>query len=128
MKADATPVANLSAGARQALGKVAAAKDDNGRAEAVKTLSGDPDIAREVAGFAAEVKARFGEDGARAMLRASAARKPFEHPSVPKSAQASLDQATKFYAAARSGEREMARMAESERLGARQIQGAKLKP
>jgi Ti-type conjugative transfer relaxase TraA len=128
MKADATPVPNLSAGAQKALGKVAAAKDDNTRAEAVKTLSADPDIAREVAGFAEGVKARFGEDGARAMLRASAASRPIEHPSVPKSAQASLDQTTKFYAATRSGERETARMAETERLAARQIQGAKLKP
>ncbi|KUM25578.1 hypothetical protein AU467_25725 [Mesorhizobium loti] len=62
------------------------------------------------------------------MLRASAAGKTFQHPSVPKSAQASLDHATKLYAAAHSGERAMARIAETERLAALQTQSTRLKP
>ena len=128
MKADAATVPDLSDHARDALGAVAAAKDDRQRAEAFKALSSDPEIAREVGAFTKAVEERFGEEGARALVRTSAAGKAFEHPSVPKERQVELDAATKFYATARSGERQLAQAVEAERLTARQSQGARMKP
>jgi Ti-type conjugative transfer relaxase TraA len=126
--ADRTPIPKLSERAVAALDAIAVAKTDAARADATKALIGAPDTKREVDAFRKSVETRFGEDGARAMSRAAAAGKAFEHASVPKARHAALQSATKLYSAARGGEREIARLAEAERLSARQSQGAKLKP
>ena len=107
---------------------VAAAKTDEARAEAYRTLTADAGMKREVDTFRKSVEARFGEEGARAMARAAAAGKAFTHASVPMAQQSALDAATRLYAAARGGERLVTRAVEAERLSARQTQGAKLKP
>jgi Ti-type conjugative transfer relaxase TraA len=128
MKAEATPIPDLSERTRVALGAVAAAKDDKERAQSFKALAADPETEQEIGAFAKAIEARFGEDGARAMLRANAAGKAFEHASVPQSAQSNLEQVVKTYAAMRNGGRAVDQMAEAERLAERQTQGARMKP
>ena len=128
LKADRTAIPKLSDRAVAALGIVAAAKTDQARAEAYRTLTADAGMKREVDAFRKSVEARFGEEGARAMARASAAGKAFTHASVAEAQQSALDAATKLYAAARGGERLVVHAAEAERLSARQTQGARLKP
>ena len=128
MKADCTIIPNLSERAIVALDAVSTAKTDAARSEAAKALKASPEISKEVDAFRKAVEARFGEDGARAMARPAVAGKSFEHGSVPKAQQPMLDRATKLYSSARGGEREIGRMAEAERLSARQSQGARLKP
>ena len=103
------------------------AKDERERAEAFKTLSADPEVSNEIANFRKSVEARFGEDGAREMLRAAAAGTTFEHPSVPKAQQAGLEKAARSYSAARQGESARVRQTEDERLTARESQSARLK-
>lgn len=128
MKADATAVPDLSDRAKEALGAVASAKDDKGRAEAWSKIQADKDIQREVEMFAKAVENRFGEDGARAMLRAEAAGTAHGHASVSKPQQSALEVTAKLYTTARAGERELSRQAETERLSERQTQGARMKP
>jgi hypothetical protein len=118
----------LSDRAVAGLALVAAAKTDEARTEAYRTLTADAAVKREVDAFRQSVEARFGEEGARAIARAEAAGKAFTHASVPKAQQSGLDAATKLYAAARGGERLVTRAGEAERLSARQTQAAKLKP
>ena len=62
------------------------------------------------------------------MSRAVASGRTFEHASVPEAQQAALQTATNLYAAVRRGESDNARLAETERLSARQSQGATFKP
>jgi hypothetical protein len=107
---------------------VAAARIDQVRTEAYKSLAADAGLKREVEAFRQSLEARFGEEGARAMARAAAAGNAFTHASVPKAQQSGLDAAAKLYAAARRGERLVIREAEAERLSTRQTRGAKLKP
>ncbi len=128
LKADGAAIPKLSDRAVAGLRIVAAAKTDQARAEAYRTLAADAGMKREVDTFRKSVEARFGEEGARAMARAAAAGKAFTHASVPKAQQSALDAATQLYAAARAGERLVVRAAETERLSARQTQGARLKP
>jgi hypothetical protein len=128
MKADATVVPDVSDRTKAALGAVASAKHDNAKAKAWQKIEADKDMNREVQDFRRAVETRLGEDGAREMLRASAAGAVLEHASVPKAQQRALDVAGKLYATAREGEREHARQAETERLSARQTEGARLKP
>ncbi|SEF14902.1 Ti-type conjugative transfer relaxase TraA [Rhizobiales bacterium GAS191] len=128
LKADRTAIPNLSEQAVAALGIVAAAKTDQARADAFKALSAEPETKREIDTFRKTIEARFGEDGARALVRVAAAGKSFEHASVPKAQQAALDAATRLYAAARSAERQILRAVESQRLSARQSHGSRLKP
>ena len=128
MTADATAVPDLSDRAKAALGSVAAAKDDKGRAEAWSKIEADKDIQREVEAFTKAVETRFGEDGARAMLRAEAAGTAHGHGSVSKAQQSALDVTAKLYTTARAGERELSRQAETERLSERQTQGERTKP
>ena len=118
----------MSERAVAALGAISGAKSDEERALAVKALDVEPEIKRDVEAFRKAVDTRFGEEGARAMLRASAAGKSFEDASVPKAQQAALESATKLYVAVRTGARETERLAEVERLAARQSQGARMKP
>ncbi|MET3524797.1 hypothetical protein, partial [Mesorhizobium abyssinicae] len=87
------------------------------------TIAADPEIRQEITTLRASVEARFGEEGARAMLRASASGERFQHPSVPKSAEANLRQVTTAYGAAREGGAAVERMNERESLGERQSQG-----
>ncbi len=128
LKADRTAIPKLSDRAVAGLRIVAAAKTDEARAQAYRTLTADADTKREVDTFRKSVEARFGEEGARALARAAAAGKAFTHASVPKAQQSALDATAKLYAAARAGERLVIRAAEAERLSARQTQGARLKP
>ena len=128
MKADGTAIPNLSERAIVALDAVSTARTDAARSDAAKALNGAPEVKREVDAFRKAVETRFGEDGARAMARPAVAGKSFEHSSVPKVQQAALDRATKLYSSARGSEREIGRMAETERLSARQSQGARMKP
>ena len=128
MKADGTAIPNLSERAIVALDAVSTARTDAARSDAAKALNGAPEVKREVDAFRKAVEARFGEDGARAMARPAVAGKSIEHSSVPKAQQAALDRATKLYSSARGSEREIGRMAETERLSARQSQGARMKP
>ncbi|WP_027170230.1 AAA family ATPase [Mesorhizobium sp. WSM3224] len=128
MKADATMVPDVSDRAKAALDAVASAKDDNAKAEAWRKIEADKDMNREVQDFRRAVETRLGEDGARAMLRASADGAALELASVPKAQQSALEVAGKLYATAREGEREHARQAGTERLSARQTEGARLKP
>ncbi|MER8671403.1 AAA family ATPase [Mesorhizobium sp. M1156] len=127
MKADAVEVTDVSDRAKAALGKFAMAKDDRERAEAFKVVSADQEVSREVATFRKSIEARFGEDGAREIARATASGKPFEHPSVPKSEQGRLDETAKLYSAARSGEVASRQQAETERLAERESQSTRLK-
>lgn len=127
MKADAVEVRDVSDRAKAALGKIAVAKDDRERAEAFKVVSADQVVSREIATFRKSFEARFGEDGAREIARASASNKPFEHSSVPKSEQGRLGEAAKLYSAARSGEVASRQQAETERLAARESQSTRLK-
>ena len=127
MQADGVEVKDISERAKAALARVAEGKDDRERAEAFTTLSADPEVSKEIAGFRKSVEARFGEDGAREMLRAAAAGKTFEHPSVPKAQQAGLEKAARSYSAARQGESARVRQTEAERLTARESQSARLK-
>jgi Ti-type conjugative transfer relaxase TraA len=126
--ADGTPIPKLSERAVAALSAVGMAKTDAERADAAKALVAAPEVNGEVDRFRTAVKARFGEDGARAMSRAAAAGTTFEHKSVPKAQLTALQTATKLYAAARGAEREIARSVEAERISLRQSQGPKLKP
>ncbi|MEI9425977.1 AAA family ATPase [Mesorhizobium sp. Cs1299R1N1] len=128
MKADMVEVADISDKAKAALEVVMAAKDDKARAEAWKRIEGDNAVKREVGAFRKSVESRFGEEGARTMLRASASGQAFEHASVPKAGQANLGDVVKVYAAAREGGRAVERVAQTERLAERQTQGAKMKP
>jgi len=128
LKADRTAIPKLSEQAVAGLRLVAAAKTDQARTEAYKSLTADAGLKREVDAFRQSVEARFGEEGARAMARAAAAGNAFTHASVPKAQQSALDDAAKLYAVARGGERLVVRAAEAERLSTRQTQGAKLKP
>jgi hypothetical protein len=125
MKADATPVPDVSEKTREALRVVAAAKTDAKGAEAFSALLSDPGIARELTAFSKAVENRFGEEGARAIMRADATGKTFEHASVSKDRHAELAIVTKLYATARVGQRQAV---EAERLAARQTEGARLKP
>ena len=126
--ADRTPIPTLSDRAVAVLGAISGAKTDEERAAAVKALDAEPEIKLDVEAFRKAVDTRFGEEGARAMLRASAAGQSLQDVSVAKALQGALDTATKFYVAVRTGERETERLAEVERLAARQTQGARMKP
>ena len=128
LKADRTAIPAVSDRAVAGLRIVAAAKTDQARAEAYRTLTAEEGMKREVDTFRKSVETRFGEEGARAMARAAAAGTAFTHASVPKAQQTALDGAAKLYAAARGGERLVIRAGEAERLAARQTRGAKLKP
>jgi hypothetical protein len=128
MKADATPIPDVSEKTREALGAVAAAKNDAKGAEAFKAQSFDPEIARELNTFSKAVEDRFGEEGARAIMRADATGKTFEHASVSKDRHAELAIVTKLYATARAGQRQVTQAVEAERIAARQTEGARLKP
>jgi len=110
------------------LAKVAQGKDDREQAEAFQALSSDQEIDREVQTFTRAVEARFGADSAREIIRASASNKPFKHTSVSESQQDALDAASRLYATARGGERQLTQAVETERLAARQMQGITLKP
>ncbi|MER9950015.1 AAA family ATPase [Mesorhizobium sp. M0047] len=127
LKADAVEVRDVSDRAKAALGKIAMAKDDRERAEAFKAVSADQEVSREIATFRKSIEARFGEDGAREIARATASGKPFEHPSAPKSEQGRLGEAAALYSAARSGEVASRRQAETERLSARESKSTRLK-
>ncbi len=127
MRADAVVVRDVSDRAKAALGKIATAKDDRERAEASKAMSADQEVSREIATFRKSIEARFGEDGAREIARATASRTAFEHPSVPKSEQGRLGEAARLYSAARSGEVASRQQAETERLAARESQSPRLK-
>jgi Ti-type conjugative transfer relaxase TraA len=127
MRADAVEVRDVSGRAKAALGKVAMAKDDRERAEAFKAVSADQEVSREVATLRKSIEARFGEDGAREIARATASRTTLEHPSVPKSEQGRLGEAAQLYSAARSGEVASRQEAEIERLAARESQSTRLK-
>ncbi len=126
--ADRTAIPKLSEPAVAALAAIAAATTDATRAKAAKALGAEPETQQEIDGFRKAVETRFGEEGARAMSRAVASGRTFEHASVPEAQQAALQTATNLYAAARRGESENARLAEAERLSARQSQGATFKP
>ncbi len=128
MEADRTAVPKLSERAVAALETVATAKTDKARVDAFQVLSAEPETKREADAFRKAVEGRFGQEGARAMMRTVAGGKPFEHASVPRTQQAALDTTSRLYSAYRSGEREVAHAAESERLSASQSQGARLKP
>jgi hypothetical protein len=78
--------------------------------------------------FRKSVEARFGEDGAREILRASAAGRTFEHPSLQSVPQHFRDQVASLYCVVRNGELQKTRMAESEHIAERQTQGARLRP
>jgi hypothetical protein len=65
---------------------------------------------------------------ARAIMRAHAAGKAFEHATVPKDRHAELAIVIKLYATARAGQRQVTQAVEAERLAARQTEGARLKP
>ncbi|MER9420683.1 AAA family ATPase [Mesorhizobium sp. M0306] len=127
MRADAVEVRDVSDRAKAALGKIAMAKDDRERAETFKMVSADQVVSREIATFRKSIEARFGEDGAREIARATASGKSFEHPSVPKSDQVRLGEAAALYSAARSGEVASRQEAETERLAARESQSTRLK-
>ncbi|MER8880758.1 hypothetical protein [Mesorhizobium sp. M0684] len=71
------------------------AKDDRERAEAFKVVSADQEVSREIATFRKSIEARFGEDGAREIARATASGTTFEHPSVPKSEHGRLGEAAR---------------------------------
>lgn len=128
MTADAAIVPDLSDRAKAALGAVASAKDDKARAEAWSKIQTDKEIQREVEAFTKAVETRFGEEGARAMLRAEAAGTAHGHASVSKPQQSAVDVTAQLYTTARAGERELSRQAETELLSERQTQGARLKP
>lgn len=126
--ADRTAIPKLSPKAEAALGAVAGAKDDAGRAEAWRRMGADRDVEREVEAFSQAIHQRFGEEGGRAMLRAGHGGKPFEHATVPPEAQPALAQAARQFAAAKLGEGAASREAQAERLALRQSQGARMKP
>lgn len=128
MDADATAVPDLSERARTALETIATAKDDQQRAEVLKLATFDRDVEREIVAFTNAVETRFGGDGTRAMLRANAAGKPYEHGSVPKETQSQLDQAAKLYVCAREAGRAVDQMSERERLAENHTQAARMKP
>ena len=83
---------------------MAAAKDDREQAKALRALSDDAEISREIVLFRKSVEARFGEDGAREILRASAAGRTFEHPSLQSVPQHFRDQVASLYSVVRNGE------------------------
>ncbi len=128
MRAYEVEVRDVSDRAKAALGKIAMAKDDRERVEAFKAVSADREIGREIALLRKSVEGRFGEDGTREIVLATASSKPFEYPSVPKSEQARLGEAAKLYSAVRSGEAASRQQAETERLAAREYQSTRLKP
>lgn len=98
--------------------------DENNRAGSAADAGSGSESDHEAAG----VRRRCRE-GARAVAKpgTSNAQPTAPRREDPRPVQA-LDMTTKLYMAARTGERQLARAAESERLPARQSQGAKLKP
>src|SRR5208282_3393489 len=95
LKANRAAIPKLSDRAVAALGIVAAAKTDQARTEAYRTLTADAGMKREVDTFRKSVEARFGEEGARAIARAEAAGREFTHASVAKAQQSGLDATAK---------------------------------
>ncbi len=121
--ADATGTPRLSAAAEAAISAVAAAKDDRIRAEAWRAVQGDKQVAGELRAFGAAVAQRFGQEGARAMLRAEGRPGAITAASVAPEQWPALDRVAGLIVALNAGERAGAaaaqREAESERRGLR---------
>ncbi len=130
LSADATGVPKLSARAQTALGAVAVAKDDAGRAEAWKEAQSGTELAGELSVFAAAVEKRFGEDGVRAMLRAQQpGAKPYEGgPSVSAEDEGALVEVGRAISTLRAGEGASASQAQAEGLVQRASRGTRMKP
>jgi Ti-type conjugative transfer relaxase TraA len=130
LSADATGVPKLSARAQTALGAVAVAKDDAGRAEAWKEAQSDEQVSRELSAFATSVEKRFGGDGVRAMLRAQQpGAKPYEGgPSVSAEDEGALVEVGRAISTLRAGEGASASQAQAEGLVQRASRGTRMKP
>ena len=120
--ADATGIPRLSAAAEAAIGVVAAAPDEEARAEAWRAMQADERVAGEVRILGAPVQQRFGEEGVRAMLRAEGQLGTVAMASVKPGQRAALDQVTELTVAVRAGERAAASLAQRKAESRRQTQ------
>jgi len=128
--ADATGIPRLSESAQAALGAVAAAKDDAGRAEAWNAVQRDEPVAREISAFSAAVEKRFGEEGVRAMLHTQ---RPWAKPndgdaSAPNEHRAAAAEVAQTVVAIQAGEGAAESRSQAEHLAHRGSQGARAKP
>ena len=117
-KADAIPVPGLSPRAKAAVAAIAAAPDEQARANSWSTLTADKALAAEVDRLTMAARLRFGDDMIRAMRRAEGG--PVEAPSVPRQHQRALNAISRTVHTLTEGERASARQAESQRHAARQ--------
>ena len=127
--ADAVAIPNLSGRAQAAVDAITTARGRDEQAAAFEHARADKDTREELKTFAAAMERRFGEDGARAILRAEAKPGAYTAPSVAREDQARLDRAAKTLHAVKIGERSSDAV-QAERLAARESlrQGRGLKP
>ena len=127
--ADAVAIPNLSGRAQAAVDAITTARGRDEQAAAFEHARADKDTREELKTFAAAMERRFGEDGARAILRAEAKPGAYTAPSVAREDQARLDRAAKTLHAVKIGERSSDAV-QAERLAARELlrQGRGLKP
>jgi hypothetical protein len=121
--AEATGVPELSARAQAAVGAIAAAKDEAGRAEAWTGLQAEKAVAGEVEAFLRAVERRFGSEGMRTLERSGT----LEGARLSQAEHGSLRQVGSLVRALRGAQRAAA--GQAQRLGAtaRMGQGARLK-
>ena len=127
--ADAVAIPNLSGRAQAAVDAITKARGRDEQAAAFEHARADKDTREELKTFAAAMERRFGEDGARAILRAEAKPGAYTAPSVAREDQARIDRAAKTLHAIKIGERSSDAV-QAERLAARESlrQGRGLKP
>ena len=127
--ADATGIPKLSERAQTALGAVAAAKDDAGRAEAWNSVQSDEPVSMEIAGFSAAVVQRFGEEGVRDMLRAERpGAEPYEGDVSTPNEQVAAAEMARTVVTIRAGERAAESRSQVQDLQERVNQGTRLRP
>ena len=127
--ADAVAIPNLSGRAQAAVDAITTARSRDEQEAAFEHARADRDMREELKTFAAAMERRFGEDGARAILRAEAKPGAYTVRSVAREDQARLDRAAKTLHAVKIGERSSDAV-QAERLAARESlrQGRGLKP
>jgi Ti-type conjugative transfer relaxase TraA len=103
--ADATGIPRLSTATEAAIAGLRAASDEKTRAEAWQAMQKDERVADELTAFATAVEKRFGDDGVRAMLRATSRAEPVVALSVAFEQQREFDQAARLLATLRKGAR-----------------------
>jgi len=129
LAAEATGVPQLGDGAQAAVEALATLKDDRERAKAWTAAQKDETVGKELSAFSEAVGKRFGEEGARAMLRAAwRGNETYRgDPSVPEEGRVAVAEAGRAVAAIRAGEMAAEGEKQSERLTQRASQGARMR-